>query len=126
MSLNNKDKARQGSRRGKRNQAARRKQTAVTPGSKGVSIYAVEEPAELLPFLLQIMPNRSRNSVKSILTRGQVSVDGKVYTQHNHPLKPGQTVGVLGNQEAIRKASVSGLTILHEDKDIIVINKEAG
>ena len=124
--MNNKKKPRQNSRRGKRNQVARRKRVGVTPGSKGVKTYTVEEPSELLPFLLQIMPNRSRNSVKSILTRGQVSVDGTVYTQHNLPLKSGQTIGVLGNQEAIRKTAVSGLSILHEDKDIIVINKEAG
>ncbi|MCC5893843.1 MAG: RluA family pseudouridine synthase [Alkalibacterium sp.] len=88
--------------------------------------YTVEEETTLLPFLLSVITNKSRNSVKSILTRGQVTVDEEEITQHNHPLKPGQTVGVLSNKESKKKSELIGLTILHEDRDIIVINKEAG
>lgn len=94
--------------------------------AQGVTNYKVEEPMELLPFLLKVMNNRSRNSVKSILTRGQVAVDGNIYTKHNHPLTPGQTVSVLSNKEAMRRSELIDMTILHEDRDIIVINKGAG
>lgn len=79
-----------------------------------------------MPFLLQTLSKQSRNSVKSILTRGQVTVDGRGITRHDHPLKPGQVVGILSNREAIKKTALSGIEILHEDEDIIVINKEAG
>ncbi|MYL61276.1 RluA family pseudouridine synthase, partial [Virgibacillus halodenitrificans] len=44
--------------------------------------FIVEKQMELLPFLLEAMPNRSRNSVKSILTRGQVTVDDHIETKH--------------------------------------------
>ncbi|MFZ3579452.1 RluA family pseudouridine synthase [Virgibacillus sp. DJP39] len=88
--------------------------------------YKVEEQNELLPFLLKVMENRSRNSVKSILTRGQVSVDNVPTTKHNYELQPGQTVAILKNKVAAKVNNISGFTILHEDKEIIVINKEAG
>lgn len=93
---------------------------------RGVTNYTIEEETTLLPFLFTVITNKSRNAVKSILTRGQVSVDGEEVTQHNHPLKPGQIVGILSNKESKKRSELSGLDILHEDRDIIVINKEAG
>src|SRR5690625_1925126 len=89
-------------------------------------LYQVEEQTTLLPFLLKVMSKRSRNSVKSILTRGQVAVDGEAVTAHNHKLEAGQTVTILKNKVAASESKLTGLTILHEDKDIIVINKDAG
>lgn len=89
-------------------------------------IYTVKEQKELLPFLLEAMSNRSRNSVKSILTRGQVTVDDHMETKHNYPLYPGQTVTILKNKAAVKESALIGMSILHEDEDVIVINKEAG
>ncbi|WP_085993202.1 RluA family pseudouridine synthase [Oceanobacillus senegalensis] len=88
--------------------------------------FTVDENTELLKFLLKVMSNRSRNSVKSILTRGQVTVDEHMETKHNYPLKPGQTVSVLKNNEAKKETVLVGMSILYEDRDIIVINKDAG
>lgn len=88
--------------------------------------YIVKEDIELLPFLLQILNNQSRNSVKSILTRGQVSVDGKVITKHNHPLTSGTKISIQGNQSAMKERALVGLEIIHEDEDILVVEKEAG
>ncbi|MDZ7835923.1 MAG: pseudouridine synthase [Alkalibacterium sp.] len=96
------------------------------PDKRGVTNYTVEEETTLLPYLLTVITNKSRNAVKSILTRGQVTVDGEESTQHNHPLKPGQVVGVLSDEESKKRSELDGLTILHEDRDLIVINKEAG
>ncbi|SET38600.1 tRNA pseudouridine32 synthase / 23S rRNA pseudouridine746 synthase/23S rRNA pseudouridine1911/1915/1917 synthase [Oceanobacillus limi] len=93
---------------------------------KNSLVYTVEEETELLPFLLKVMPNRSRNSVKSILTRGQVTVDDHLETKHNYPLKAGQQIMVLKNKAAIKQDQLIGMSILYEDDDIIVINKEAG
>lgn len=89
-------------------------------------IVEVKESEELLSFLLKIMSNRSRNSVKSILARGQVTIDDHIETQFNYKLKPGQTVTILKNKAAIKQNVLIGMNILHEDEDIIVINKEAG
>ncbi|MEW9676922.1 RluA family pseudouridine synthase [Lentibacillus sp. L22] len=88
--------------------------------------YKVKEQSELLPFLLKVLSNRSRNSVKSMLTRGQVSVNDHVETKHNYPLRSGQTVTILKNKTAVKQSEFIGLSILYEDNDIIVINKDAG
>lgn len=88
--------------------------------------FKVEEEMELLPFLLKVMSNRSRNSVKSILARGQVTIDDHIETKYNYALHPGQMVTVLKNKAAIKQNVLIGMTILYEDDAIIVINKEAG
>ncbi|WP_077595863.1 RluA family pseudouridine synthase [Oceanobacillus kimchii] len=88
--------------------------------------YEVEEPEQLLPFLLKVMNNRSRNSVKSILTRGQVSVDDHIETKHNFKLNKGSTVRILKNKAAIQQDVFVGMSIMYEDEDIIVIEKESG
>ncbi len=87
-------------------------------------VYTVKEPAELLPFLLKIS-HLGRNSVKSLLARGQISVDGQVVTAYNFPLRPEQTV-TIRKDRLPEKPAIIGLTIMHEDEDIIVIQKEAG
>ena len=88
--------------------------------------FDVTEEAELLPFLLEKMKKNSRNSVKSILTRGQVSVDGRSVTKHNFKLRAGQQVEILSNKTAMSESMITGLTIVYEDEAIIVIDKEAG
>lgn len=104
-----------------------RKNQKTAPSRRAdTSVYTVEESTELLPFLLEMMTKSSRNSVKSVLTRGQVAVDGKMVKQHNHLLQVGQTVTILKNQAALNENKLIGVSILHEDEDIIVINKEAG
>src|SRR5690625_272518 len=104
----------------------RKKHSARQNHPEKSRLYHVEEQTTLLPFLLKVMSRRGRNSVKSILTRGQVAVDGEAVTAHNHKLEAGQTVTILKNKVAARESKLTGLTILHEDKDIIVINKDAG
>nr|WP_238655132.1 RluA family pseudouridine synthase [Paenibacillus piscarius] len=85
----------------------------------------VNEPAELLAFLLKTVPGKGRNAIKSMLSRGQIAVNGKTVTRHDHPLQPGQTVTVDQEKRAEAK-ELLGLTIVHEDDDIIVIQKDAG
>lgn len=101
-------------------------QQRVAKGKKGTRQYSVQEQIELLPFLFKTMNHSSRNSVKSILSRGQVTVDGKTETQYNLLLRKGQTVTIQGNKEALKKKALIGITILYEDEDILVIDKEAG
>lgn len=87
--------------------------------------FTVNEETELLVFLLEKLSGQGRNSTKSLLARGQVSVDDRVEKLYNHPLKPGQIVTV--SKDKITEApELIGLRILHEDDDVIVVNKEAG
>ena len=85
--------------------------------------YPVDGQDTLLPFLLSHVTGKSRNSVKSLLTRGQVQVDGKTITRHDHPLTPGQTVAVLPQGAGNKKAP---FPILYEDGRLLVIHKPAG
>ncbi|MVM32808.1 RluA family pseudouridine synthase [Spirosoma sp. HMF4905] len=85
----------------------------------------VSEPAELMAFLIAQLPHKNRNNIKSLLSNKQILIDGKVYTQFNHPLRSGQIVTVGANR-APQTTQYRGLTILYEDPSIIVINKQAG
>lgn len=101
------------------------KPATSTKAQAPVKTYTVAEPAELLAFLLTTLASRGRNAVKSILSRGQVSVNGKVVTKHNFPLQPGQTV-TIDQEKPVQAKEMTGLTIVHEDDDLIVIQKDAG
>ncbi|WP_442601682.1 RluA family pseudouridine synthase [Paenibacillus sp. KN14-4R] len=90
-----------------------------------VTRLAVTEPAELMNFVIEKLPSRGRNSIKSILSRGQISINGKAVTQFNHPLKPGQEV-VISWEKIVEEVKLSGIRIIHEDDDIIVIQKDSG
>ena len=94
-------------------------------GSERKTRLQVLEPVELMIFLRERMPDQSRNNTKALLTRRQVSVDGKVVNQYNHLLRPGQEV--LVNWSIARdKDADEGLNIIYEDAELIVINKPAG
>jgi len=86
----------------------------------------VKEQEELLKFLIANLPDKSRNKVKSILKNRQVFVNGKAITQFNHLLEPGQIVTLGKNTPPPAAKQVFGMTIVHEDRDLIVVNKKAG
>ena len=82
--------------------------------------YTVETGGPLLPFLLE-REKGSRNRVKALLARGQVSVDGETVTRHDHPLSPGQRVAV-----SPRAVEAPPFPVLYEDGRLLVIHKPAG
>jgi 23S rRNA pseudouridine1911/1915/1917 synthase len=87
--------------------------------------FTVNEPNELMKWLISQFPEKGRNAIKSLLSHKQVSIEGKVVTQFNHPLKQGQEVVI----EWARVAEVEpliGLSIVFEDADLIIIDKQAG
>lgn len=85
----------------------------------------VEEASDLLEYLFAKILNKSKNNVKSILFRGNVSVDGKVTTKYNYKLKVGQKVRIKWSQ-IHDDSHKEVLDIIYEDNDIIVINKPSG
>ncbi len=87
--------------------------------------YIVEEPAELLAFLRLKLAQKSRNAVKTILSSGAVSVDGKKVTRHDHALRPGQTVRIA-SPDQMRYKQPKRLKVIYEDDELIAINKPAG
>ena len=94
-------------------------------GSNRQTLLNVAQPEELMKFLIEQMPDKSRNNIKSLLSHRQVLVDGQVVTKYNHPVKVGQEVSI--NWALVRdEKPVRGLHILYEDADIIIIDKPAG
>lgn len=98
--------------------------TPISPQPK-LKTFEVKEPAELLAFLLAGAGKTGRNAVKAMLSRGQISVDGQVQKAYNYMLQPGQAV-TIRLDKAPEEVPLAGLSILHEDDHLIVINKEAG
>ncbi len=85
----------------------------------------VTEPTELMSFLIESLPRQSRNNIKSLLARGQVSIDGKIVRQYNHRLEPGQEV-VVDRSPNWGKEVGGGLKVLFEDQHLLVVDKPAG
>lgn len=85
--------------------------------------YPVTQPDTLLPFLLASVKGKSRNNIKSLLSRKLVTVDGKPESRFDTPLVPGQTVGILSVPAP--KSSVLPFPVLYEDEHLIVVNKPA-
>jgi len=89
------------------------------------SNFTIEEPNELLNWLIAHFPEKSRNAIKSLLSHKQITIGGQVITQFNHPLLQGQEI-VIQWTRVIEAEPMFGLSIIYEDADLIVIDKEAG
>ena len=92
--------------------------------SKHNTSFKVDKDSELMKFLMEKMPENSRNSIKSLLTQRKIMVDDKIVSQYNAPLKAGQLVTI--NKTKVAKHNLNGVTILFEDNDILVVEKEKG
>ena len=88
-------------------------------------IITVEKEALLLQFLLQHLKQKSRDNVKSMLRYRQVWVDGRVVSQFNHPLRPGQLVTIKKDRQTDANLN-RYFRIVFEDEHIVVIDKQAG
>lgn len=86
-----------------------------------VRTLPVTRPAALLPFLLEKVRDKSRNSVKHLLSRGQVLVDGRAVTRHDYPLQPGQQVSLLPTAQAQLP-----FPLIYEDARLLAVDKPAG
>jgi 23S rRNA pseudouridine1911/1915/1917 synthase len=89
-------------------------------------ILKVKERMELMNFLLLAYPAKSRSKVKNLLSKQQVQVNGKVVSQFNYQLLPGNEVCIGKEKKVAPVTASSGFTIIHEDKHLIVVDKQAG
>lgn len=85
----------------------------------------VTKETTLLPFLFSWLKDLSKNSVKAYLKHKKVWVDGRVTTQFDTPLKPGNTV-LISNEQGAVVFNHSKIKLVWEDKDLIVIDKAEG
>lgn len=89
------------------------------------TVYNVHETAELMTFLMEKMPDASRTTIKSFLTKRQVLVDHVIITQYNFALKPGMKVEI-SKDKGRKEFRSSLLKIVFEDNYLIVIDKREG
>lgn len=78
-----------------------------------------------MDFLLNAIPHKNRNNIKTLLRHRQILVNGVAQTQFNYELIPDDTVIVKWNKSSETDVS-TGIRIIHEDKYFYVAHKDAG
>lgn len=89
----------------------------------------------LLAYLVEILPQQSRTSIKTMLSKGQIVLNGKSVTAFNQPLKKGDRLEILPKGVSIARATrndaredveKAGVKILYEDEYYLVVDKPSG
>jgi 23S rRNA pseudouridine1911/1915/1917 synthase len=75
-----------------------------------------------------LAPELSRSRVKALIEAGAVSVNGTPASQARHKIKPGDEISLVmpDPEDPEPRGEDIPLSILFEDDDLIVINKQAG
>ncbi|MBN1986557.1 MAG: RluA family pseudouridine synthase [Prolixibacteraceae bacterium] len=105
----------------------RKKDASETNKNSGERLagFTVTENSTLLPFLMEKMPDKSRNNLKSLLRFQQVLVDGISVSQFNHPLVAGQRIEISSQRMMVRNIDLP-FELIFEDEHLVVVNKPAG
>ncbi len=84
----------------------------------------VSAPAPLLDALQRLFPESSKTTLRKMLQNGRVRVNGEMEKDAKRELDADDVVEVA--QKSAKLALPVGLTILHEDTDVIVVLKGNG
>ena len=87
--------------------------------------FTVAEPMPLMDFLMKKMDGISRSKVKRMLANKTVAVGGERTTQFDFALEPGMVVEI-GKPTAKERFRSPWLSIVYEDKYLLVIDKKEG
>ncbi|MEG1543282.1 MAG: RluA family pseudouridine synthase [Tannerellaceae bacterium] len=85
----------------------------------------VKESNTLLPFLFELLHEQSKSSVKMLLSKGQIAVNGKVTSLFSQTLVPEDVVTISYEKGKI-EFNHPLLKIVWEDNDLIVVDKRSG
>ena len=90
--------------------------------------YKVTKRSKLLPFLFEILEGWSKKTVKQRLQGSSIFVNGQIQTKHDYIVIPDDIiqVGVAQRTGHHTDTRAIKLDIIHQDKDLIAINKPAG
>lgn len=102
-----------------------KKQNNNTSHKEKVSNIIVDKNSGLLEFLLEKLDGKSRTTVKSYLAHQQVLVNNKVVRQFDYELKKGDAISIY-LRRGKSTLNERDLKITYEDRDIIVVEKNAG
>ena len=92
---------------------------------KSDTVLRVQEPTQLMDFLIAKMGGMARSSVKQLLAQRRVRVGNAVQTRHDFALTPGDLVTVSSGRGNTQLTHPK-LRIVYEDDDLIVVNKQPG
>jgi 23S rRNA pseudouridine1911/1915/1917 synthase len=67
-----------------------------------------------------------RTRVKELLRQGKITVNGVSITQFNHRLQPDDRVAIVSKKAGHSELERAGLSILHLDDDLLVVDKPVG
>ena len=102
----------------------------IAPADETHSFVTPPEAAgtRLDRWLVTLLPSFSRSRLQALISAGEVALDGHVTDDSGHRLKAGQsiTITVPAPVAAEPVAQDIPLAIVHEDADLIVIDKPAG
>lgn len=84
--------------------------------------YTAQYEIAILDALAQLSPKSSKNTLRSWIKEGRVQIEGKTIHQSSMIVLTNQTV-TLGQR---KKNIQSGLPILYEDSDLVIVNKPSG
>lgn len=80
--------------------------------------YIIDKEILLFDYLKEILPNKSKNNIKSLLKNECIYINNKKVTKYNYLLKENDILYI--------KYKTSNLDIIYEDNNIIVIDKHSG
>jgi 23S rRNA pseudouridine1911/1915/1917 synthase len=99
------------------------------PEQRGLVVAALDHGQRLDKLLAAFAPEFSRSHLQGLVEAGHVRVDGQPCTHNARKLRGGQRVEVTlvptAESQAFRPQALA-LNILHEDADVLVIDKPAG
>lgn len=101
------------------------KKSTFSPEKLKEIAVKVTEASELMKFMIEKFPDKSRTTIKSLLAHKQISVGDLVTTKFDFPLKRGQMV-FINKKKTDEKPRFRGLRIVFEDASLIVIDKASG
>lgn len=99
---------------------------ARKPRQAGERRISIKEEDTLLPFLFKSLANEhSKTAIKSLLSKGQVSVNGEATTQFDTPLHPNDLITITyGRGKVVFNHPM--LKLVWEDESFLVVNKKQG
>jgi len=90
--------------------------------------FSIQERSPLLKYLFIHCVGMKKTGIKQLLKYKSIRVNGQVVTAFDHPLKPGDTVEILGKKASLTEKLKNRpeFSIVFEDNSILVAEKPAG
>jgi 23S rRNA pseudouridine1911/1915/1917 synthase len=89
-------------------------------------IFTVRTPGTLWAFLVEKLPGWKKTTIRQYLKNGAVKINGREAYVSHEPLSPGDKVAVAGEKSTALREPGMGLTVIHEDADVLVVEKPEG